>query len=210
MIINAIVAVASGYLLGSIPFAYIAGRLRKGIDIREVGGGNVGALNTLREIGLLPGTMVLVADIAKGSIAVLIAQWLALPLLWVFIAGFAAIVGHNWPVFLRFRGGKGAATTIGVLLALVPGEAAISFAIMAIITIITSNIRLAIVLGLAFLPLFIWQHQGWSMLIAYSLALTFFLIIRNFTTLRATIADMENRKRLIFDRDYHFWQARKN
>jgi glycerol-3-phosphate acyltransferase PlsY len=154
--------------------------------------------------------MVLVADIAKGSIAVLIAQWLALPLLWVFIAGFAAIVGHNWPVFLRFRGGKGAATTIGVLLALVPGEAAISFAIMAIITIITSNIRLAIVLGLAFLPLFIWQHQGWSMLIAYSLALTFFLIIRNFTTLRATIADMENRKRLIFDRDYHFWQARKN
>ncbi len=73
MVINATIAIVIAYLLGSIPSAYIAGRLFKGIDIRQVGGGNIGAVNTLREIGLVPGFLVLVADIAKGSLAVIIA-----------------------------------------------------------------------------------------------------------------------------------------
>ena len=126
MIFSVIVAIVIGYLLGSIPFAYITGRLIKGVDIRQVGGGNMGALNVAREIGPLPGLMVLIADIGKGALAVLIANWLGLPLIWILIAGFAAVVGHNLPIFLRFKGGKGAATTLGVLFALTPGEFAIS------------------------------------------------------------------------------------
>ena len=118
----AVLAVIVAYLLGSIPFSYIAGRLLKGIDIRQVGGGNAGALNTMREVGTAAGFGVLFADIAKGALAVLIARWLGLSLIFVSIAGFAAVVGHNWPVFLHFRGGKGAATTLGVLLVLVPIE----------------------------------------------------------------------------------------
>lgn len=210
MIFSAVMAIIIGYLLGSIPFAYIASRLRKGADIRQVGGGNVGALNTLREIGLLPGLVVLIADIAKGSAAVLIAVWLDLPLIWIFVAGFAAVIGHNWPIFLKFKGGKGAATTIGVLLALSPAEFAISFAIMAIVIVITSNVRLAIVVGLALLPLIIWQFNGSGMLIAYSLALPLFLLIRSLPSFREAVANTGDKRGLIFDRDYHFWQTRKD
>lgn len=210
MIFSAVMAIIIGYLLGSVPFAYIASRLKKGADIRQVGGGNVGALNTLREIGLLPGLVVLIADIAKGSAAVLIAVWLDLPLIWIFVAGFAAVIGHNWPIFLKFKGGKGAATTIGVLLALSPAEFAISFAIMAIVIVITSNVRLAIVVGLALLPLIIWQFNGSGMLIAYSLALPLFLLIRSLPSFREAVANTGDKRGLIFDRDYHFWQTRKD
>ena len=209
MAINAIIAIVVGYLLGSIPFAYIAGRLKKGVDIRQVGGGNLGALNTLREIGLLPGLAVLIADIAKGSLTVLIAQWLDLSLIWIFVAGFACVAGHVWPVFLKFKGGRGAAATIGVFLGLVPPEAAISLAIIVIIIIVTSNFRLAITIGLASLPLIVWQLNGSVMLIAYSLALPIFLIIKNLTIFREPAKNTGNRKSLIFDRDYHFWQSRR-
>ena len=210
MIISVVMAIVIAYLLGSIPSAYITGRLVKGVDIRQVGGGNLGALNTAREIGLLPGLTVLLADIAKGAVAVLIAQWLGLSLIWIFIAGFAAIIGHNWPVFLRFQGGKGAATTIGVLFALVPSESAISLAIIVTVIIITSNFRLAIAIGLAFLPLIIWQLNGSGMLIAYSLAISLFLGVRSLPSTREAMTNIGDKKSLIFDREYHFWQTKKS
>ena len=210
MIFSVIIAIVIGYLLGSIPFAYITGRLKKGVDVRQVGGHNVGALNVMREIGLLPGVAVLIADIGKGSLAVLIASWLGLPMIWVFVAGFAAVLGHNWPILLGFKGGKGAATTLGVLFALVPSEFAISLAIMALVIVITSNIRLAIIIGLALLPLFIWRFDGSSMLIAYSLALSLFLGVRSLPSIREAITSTSNKKNLIFDRDYHFWQIKKS
>ena len=210
MIPKIVIAIAIGYLLGATPFAYIAGRLVKGVDIREVGGRNVGALNTIREIGLLPGLLVLVADVAKGTVAILIARWLGLELVWVYAAGFAAIVGHNWSVFLKFQGGKGAATTLGVLLPLAPVEMAISLAIMLVLIVVTSNVRLAIVVGLALLPVVIWQSNGAITLIAYSLALTVFLVLKSLPSIREEAAKAGDRKGLIFDRKFHFWQARKN
>jgi len=210
MIFSVIIAIAIGYLLGSIPFAYITGRLIKGVDIRQVGGGNMGALNVAREIGPLPGLTVLIADIGKGALAVLIANLLGLPLIWIFITGFAAVVGHNWPIFLKFKGGKGAATSIGVLFALTPAEFAISLAIIVLVIIITSNVRLAIIVGLAFLPLIIWQLNGSVMLITYSLALSLFLLIRSLPTTREAVANIGDKKGLILDRDYHFWQTKKS
>ena len=208
MVFNVVIATATGYLLGSIPFAYIASHLKKGVDIRQVGGGNVGALNTIREIGLLPGLAVLLADIAKGSVAVLVALWLDIPLIWIFVTGLAAVVGHNWSVFLKFKGGKGAATTIGVVLVLVPYEAAISIAIILTIVVITSNVRLGVIVGLALLPFTIWQFNGSGMLIAYSLALFFLLSIRALPGTRAAMANID-RNNLIFDRDHNFWQTKK-
>ena len=209
MIFNVIIAIAIGYLLGSIPFAYIAGRLKKGVDIRQVGGRNVGALNTFREIGVTAGLAVLAADVAKGLLAVFIAHWLGLSLIWTFVAGFAAVVGHNWPIFLGFKGGKGTATTLGVLLALLPRELAISLAIIAVVIIITSNVRLGVTVGLAFLPLIVWQFNEPGMLIAYSAALPLFLIIQSLTSFQRDMTDAGTRKNLIFDREYHFWQVRK-
>ena len=210
MIVNTIVAIVVGYLLGSIPFAYIAGRLKKGVDIRQVGGGNVGALNVIREIGLAAGFAVIAGDIAKGLIPVLIARWLELPLIWIFVVGFAAIVGHNWPVFLRFEGGKGAATTMGVLLALVPLEFGISFVVTGVVIFITSNPALGLCIGLAFLPLIIWQLNGSGVLIIYSLALSVFLGIRYLlAAAKRAEGGTDIKKGLIFNKEYHFWQSRK-
>ncbi len=195
--VTEIIAVALGYLLGSIPMAYIVGHLKKGGDIRQMGGGNMGALNTMREVGM------------SAGIAVLIARWLGLSPIWIFISGFAAIAGHNWPVFLGFRGGRGAATTIGVLLVLVPLELAISVAITAIVVVITSNVRLGLTAGLALLPLIIWQINGSGMLVAYSIALALFLGVRALLDLRKTMLASDTKKGLIFDKKYHFWQSRK-
>ena len=213
MIVYATIAIVIAYLLGSIPFAYIAGRLFRRIDIRQVSGGNMGAVNTAREIGLLPGLLVLVADIAKGSLAVIIALRLDLSLILVFGAGFAVVLGHNWPVFLKFKGGKGAATTLGVLLALVPLESAISLVLIVAIIVITSNVRLAVVVGLTVLPFIIWQinsSENSGMIIAYSVAMFLFLCARSLPTTKEAMAVTGDKKSLIFDREYHFWQSRKS
>jgi glycerol-3-phosphate acyltransferase PlsY len=108
-----------GYLLGSIPTAYIVGRVLKGVDIREIGDGNMGSANTFRQIGPKAGITVGAIDAAKGALAVFIAQLAGLSLTLVLITGTAVVVGHNWPVFLGFRGGRGEATTIGVLLVVI-------------------------------------------------------------------------------------------
>lgn len=116
-----ILAIIIGYLLGSISFSYIISKKIKKIDIRKLGSGNAGATNTLRVLGVGPAISVLVLDILKGVVAVWIGVYLAPDLSgWVpAAAGLAAIAGHNWPVFYGFRGGKGVATTIGVLATLV-------------------------------------------------------------------------------------------
>ncbi len=209
MILNTILAIVIAYLLGSIPFAYIAARLKKGVDIRQIGGGNVGALNAMREVGVAVGLAVLFADIAKGLLAVLIAHWFGLSLIWVFVVGFATVIGHNWPIFLKFKGGRGAATTMGVLLALVPREFGIIFAIMVLIVVVTSNFRLGMVIGFAFLPLIVWQFGGSGNLIIYSLVLPLFCGIKSLTEIKRSVADSGSSKGFIFDREYHFWQARK-
>ena len=209
MVIMEALAIIIGYLLGSIPFAYIAGRLIKGVDIRQAGGGNVGALNVMREIGTAAGLGVLLADIAKGAVAVLIAQWLGLSLIFVFIVGFAAVVGHSWPVFLKFKGGMGAATTIGVLFALVPVQTAISFAIMVLVVLITSNFRLAMSIGLPLLSLIIWGFGGAGSLIAYSVALPLSCGLRFIPTLRKSLTGISRKRGLIVDKQFTPWQRRR-
>ena len=200
-----ILAIALGYLLGSIPTAYIAGCLRKGVDVRKVGGGNVGAVNTFREIGAREGIIVLLVDIAKGAAAIFIAQALVSSLLVAILAGVAVVVGHSWPVFLRFRGGKGAATTIGVFLALTPGEMLIALGIMAIPIFITHNPTLSMAIGFIFLPLLAWGFGETGELIASSAALPIFVGLRYLPVAREAFAKAENKKDFIIDR----WQRGK-
>ncbi|MFH1640851.1 MAG: glycerol-3-phosphate 1-O-acyltransferase PlsY [Candidatus Omnitrophota bacterium] len=120
-----ITGIAISYLIGSIPTAYIFGRLLKGIDIRKFGSGNVGATNAMRVLGKTPGITVLVLDAAKGFIAVyFLGNFIAAKSPVVsdeilrIILGIACISGHNWTIFLRFKGGKGIASTLGVLIGL--------------------------------------------------------------------------------------------
>lgn len=209
MIVTEALAIIIGYLLGSIPSAYIAGRLIKGVDIRQVGGGNMGALNTVREIGTGAGITVLIADIAKGSITVLIAQWLGVPTIFAYIAGFAAIVGHNCPVFLKFRGGKGAATTLGVLLVLAPLEFALCLPAMLIVILVTSNVSLTITAALVLLPVIIWLFGGANSLIFYTLALALFQALRYMPTARRGWANASSKKNFIVERRYKPWQTKK-
>jgi glycerol-3-phosphate acyltransferase PlsY len=107
-----------GYFIGCIPTAYIVGRILKGVDIRKIGDGNMGAANTFRQLGAKAGVAVGIIDAGKGALAIIIAQLANLSLVAVLLTGTAVVVGHNWPVFLGFRGGQGEATTIGVLLVL--------------------------------------------------------------------------------------------
>lgn len=211
MTFQIIAAIIIGYILGSIPFAYIIARLKKGVDIREVGGGNVGALNTYRQIGPVYGLGVLAADIGKGALAVLIAGWLGLSLAWVGVAGFAAILGHNWPVFLKFKGGKGAATVIGVLLAFMPVPLLIAGGVVIALIAVTSNVRLAL-FALVLTPLFAWLlDRDLDMIyIYYPLAILLFIGIYTVIGLKAELAKAGARKNLIIDRDYSPWQTKKS
>jgi acyl phosphate:glycerol-3-phosphate acyltransferase len=116
-------ALVLAYLLGSIPSGHIAGRLR-GVDLRTVGSGNMGAANVFRTLGKKMGIAVLVADIAKGVVAVVVAAALTDDP-WPLVAGVVAVAGHIFPVWLRFRGGKGVATAAGVVVGLMPLVAAV-------------------------------------------------------------------------------------
>lgn len=205
-----VLALVIGYLLGSIPCAYLAGRLLKGVDIRKVGGGNVGALNTIREIGPLAGFGVLLADMAKGALAVLIAQWLDVSLYWVFAAGFMAVLGHNLPVWLKFKGGQGLATTMGVLVVFSPIPFAICFAIMLLGILVTSNVRLSAIFGFIFLPLLIWVFGGELSVLLFSVALPVFCLLYTIPRFRSDVAKADKEKKgLIFDREYTPWQTKR-
>jgi glycerol-3-phosphate acyltransferase PlsY len=119
LIIKFVGAAALSYLIGAIPTAYIFGKVMKGIDIRQHGSGNVGATNAFRVLGKKAGTAVLVIDIIKGVIPVVfVAGFLAPYALGRIAAAVAAVCGHNWTCFLNFKGGKGIATTLGVLIGL--------------------------------------------------------------------------------------------
>ncbi|UCG53978.1 MAG: glycerol-3-phosphate acyltransferase [Dehalococcoidia bacterium] len=209
MVVESAFAIIISYLIGAIPFAYIAGRLIKGVDIRRVGGGNVGTTNVLREIGTVAGFTVFFLDIGKGTMAVLIAQWLDVSPTVVFISGFAAVVGHSWPVFLGFYGGRGGAVTIGVFFALVPIECAISFGVMVLVVLITSNFRLAAGLGFILLPFIVWGFGGDAEVIIFSIALPVFTGIRAAPALIRSLKNPQERKNLIFDRQYNPWQKKK-
>jgi glycerol-3-phosphate acyltransferase PlsY len=157
-----ILSIIVGYLLGSIPTAYIVSRIRKGIDIRNVGSRNMGGANVMREIGAREGVFVGLIDIAKGAGAILIAQALNVSELWVFGAGFAALVGHNFPVFAGFRGGRGSATIIGIFLVLAPKAILVTLAVVAIPFFTTRKFMAALFIGFGLLPLFIgcWKARS--------------------------------------------------
>jgi len=133
-----VLSIIIAYLLGSIPFAYIIGKL-SGLDVRRVGDRNVGTFNVFRHAGWGAGIATLVADVGKGALAIVVAKLLSAHELVVFGAGVAAVIGHNWPVFLRFRGGRGLAVVIGALLALLPIEMLIAAAISLLVLYATRN-----------------------------------------------------------------------
>ena len=151
------------YLLGSIPSAYVAGRLARGIDIRTVGSRNAGALNVFHQVGPWAAIIVLVADALKGVVAVLLAMELWGSPLGALYAGIGVVAGHNWPIFLGFRGGKGAATVLGVSLAMQPWLTLIALAPAILVAALLRNVVLGAAIGFVLLNvLTVVTGQGWE------------------------------------------------
>ncbi len=151
------------YLIGAIPFAWIVAKA-KGVDIRAVGSGNVGATNVFRAIGKGWGVLTFALDVAKGFLPAFL-----IPLLWSapdwpqnsgLLFGCAAIAGHNWPVYLKFKGGKGVATSAGVLLGVAPASVGIGLVVWLLTMAISRYVSLASILAAAAIPVAGWLLYG--------------------------------------------------
>jgi len=141
-----ITAVTLAYLVGSVPFAFLLSR-RRGIDLREVGSGNVGATNVLRTSGVRTAMIAMGLDVIKGALAVVMAQRLTGGLGAPMAAGLASVLGHIYPVWLRFRGGKGVATAAGVFVVLTPMALGIASATFVLVVWMTRYISVGSVIG---------------------------------------------------------------
>jgi glycerol-3-phosphate acyltransferase PlsY len=201
------------YLVGSIPTAYLAARWGRGIDIRRYGSGNVGASNVVRSSGKWLAAVVSIVDLAKGGLMVWAAQAAGLPTVPQVAIGLAAIIGHNWPVFLRFSGGRGVLTTMGVALALpllngplVPWAFIVSLALAAVFIFGPRNLPLGTIIGMAALPLVSWLTNEPLAFILGFLAMFLVMVTRRLTapktSLTASVSTGELLiNRLLLDRD---------
>jgi len=153
----------AAYILGSIPFGVILARLFGSADVREAGSGNIGATNVARVAGPLAGILTLVFDTGKGSAAVwLAARFAQESAAWMMLAGLAALLGHCFPVWLRFKGGKGVATAFGVFLALCPAAALAALLLFMIVAAIWRYVSLGSITAAAAIPLlmyFLWAPR---------------------------------------------------
>jgi glycerol-3-phosphate acyltransferase PlsY len=143
---NAVLAVTLGYFVGSIPFAYLLSR-HQGIDLRRAGSGNVGASNVLRTTGVRAAVLAMVLDGVKGTLSVVMAQLLSVGLVPTVVAAFASVVGHVYPIWLRFRGGKGVATAAGAFAMLAPGALGIAAGVFMVAVVATRFISVGSIAG---------------------------------------------------------------
>jgi len=201
-----ILGILISYLIGSIPTAYIFGRALKGIDIRKFGSGNVGATNALRVLGKPIGILVLVLDILKGFVVVFfLGNIIAIKITSIsditlrLLLGFCCICGHNWTIFLRFKGGKGMATTLGVLLGLTVKVPTLRVVFAWVILtwlavfIITRTVSLASILSSIALPVYMFLGKQPRILIYSGLLLAIFIILRHKPNLKRLAQGKEPR-----------------
>jgi glycerol-3-phosphate acyltransferase PlsY len=179
--------VVISYLLGAIPTAYIAGRIKAGRDIRQMGDKNAGAANVYRELSPGAGVIVGIIDAAKGSLVILIAWAADMPQLTVLLAGLAAVIGHNWPVFLGFRGGRGVSTAIGILFLLITLPMLILTVPTLLILIWKRNVTPSMAFLFIALPFLGWWLKVPPVLIAYGVALPALIGITTFFRTRQKV-----------------------
>lgn len=173
------------YIWGSIPFSYIIARLFKGKDIRKLGTKNVGAMNVISVAGLVPGLIALFFDILKGALIVYLTDKITGNLAVSLFAGLFTVIGHNWSIFLKFKGGKGIATAIGVLLLTSPLSILILYLIIVpIIILITNDSFMSASIGFTILPLILWLLTRDIWLVIFGILLALIIVIRHLNELK--------------------------
>jgi len=181
-----------GYLLGSVPFAFLLAR-RVGVDVRVSGSGNVGAANVLRTSGAALGVAVMALDISKGVAAVLVAQAASGVVTATASAGAAAIVGHIYPVWLRFHGGKGVAVAAGVFSVLAPLATIAAMAVFVIAVWLTRVVSFGSVAATLALPPIAWVSGAPSQVIAASIGSSALILFRHRSNIGRLVARSERR-----------------
>ncbi|MFH1825096.1 MAG: glycerol-3-phosphate 1-O-acyltransferase PlsY [Candidatus Firestonebacteria bacterium] len=194
------------YILGSVPTGYLVGKIFFKIDIRQQGSGNIGATNVIRTLGVIPGILVLIIDFVKGFICTQYVSILLISSLpctdmvpgsqnievLSIICGICAIIGHNWTIFLNFKGGKGVATSMGVFLALTPFELGISAIVFLLVVLITRYVSLgSIISSVAFLVSILIFKKSLYIVLFGALA-TILIIIRHISNIKRILEGKEN------------------
>ncbi len=192
------------YLIGSIPTAFIFGKWLKGIDIRKFGSGNVGATNALRVLGKGVGLAVLALDILKGVVAVLLAQIIVhqtnIPAdIFRILMGISCICGHNWPIFLNFKGGKGIAATLGVFIGLALKTPGLGMTLLLVVLfwllvfVLSRIVSLSSITAVLVLPLLVVVSKQSRVIFTASLVLSFFVILRHKSNITRLLQGKESR-----------------
>jgi len=185
-------SVIFAYLLGSVPTGYILGSLA-GVDVRKAGSGNVGATNVARVVGKRHGIFTLVADIAKGLVPVVIALYLGLTSTATALVGVVAFLGHLYPVFLRFQGGKGVATALGVFLGLSPWATLVLMPIFVLVILATRVVSLSSMVAAACAPIVFWLLTSSPILTGTSVFIALMIILRHRGNIQRLLSGTEPR-----------------
>ena len=191
---NYIIVAIISYLIGNISFAYFLGKFFTKKDVRDYGSGNAGTTNAIRTFGKKIGAMVFVGDVLKGVVAVLIGRSMV-GVTGSYIAGALVVIGHNWPFLLNFKGGKGVATTIGVMLMINPFVALICFGFGMITIILTRTVSIGSIIGMALSPLvaiFFVRPFDFKLLI-FCLFISFMSIYRHGENIKRLLQGKENK-----------------
>lgn len=173
------------YIIGSIPFSFTIAKLFKGIDIRKLGTKNVGAMNIISVAGMFPGIIALLFDISKGALVVHLTNKITEDIGVSLTSGLFTVIGHNWPIFLKFKGGKGVATTIGILLLISPFSLLILYLIaIPIIILITNDSYMSASIGFLILPLILWFLEKNIWFVIFGILIALIIVIRHLNEIR--------------------------
>ncbi len=191
-IVALLIVIGVAYLIGSIPTGLLLGKVY-GIDVRNEGSGNIGATNLYRTIGRKVGIITLIGDCLKGMIPVVLVKFSALPPEFAAWVGLAAFCGHVFSVFLRFKGGKGVATALGVFLALAPLAVTIAVAVFACMMLIWRYVSLGSISAAATMPLAVFLLGGSRALTTVTIIISLTVIVRHHENIRRLLAGNENK-----------------
>ena len=193
MLLSSVLLLALGYLLGSMPNGYLAGRWLKGIDLRQCGSGSTGATNVLRNVGKAPALVVFLLDVGKGALAVLLAKSFGLNDWVQVLAGLAALAGHIWPVWLGWKGGKAGATGLGMFLGLAWPVGLACFGLFIAVISISRIVSLSSVVAAIGLPVLMVLAGANGASISVSLAASVMVLWRHRSNIERLIAGTEPR-----------------